>query len=581
MFGRRKSNDGFEWHKYVRTTIKLKREQRRQRIVDARRAAVHQAGEAGVALAAGSRAAGAAALDGARVGLGVAGLALQAAVEHRGDRVRDCLAQSCDLVGGRRTEAGDPAAASSSPALERPDIGEVPLRLPAPSRSPWELAAIAAPVSTGRRPLPWRSVSSCCIAALPLLSNLTGIRLPRLSALGISPRVGFIAVTAACGRLRASPGWRAAAGPTSPASRASFPWSVAPSRCRAAPRRSAATCCASPAPPCGSPASRPPSASRSCGTGSRRYRCGAAAQAALGKLVNGRTPQPARSAAPTAPGRPLATCTRGELDINGELVRQGHVFAGSGLFASYSGLERQARDAKSGIWAAGDAERPERVPRQGLGRSQAPRTRRLSDQGPGDRRRARLRAARVTRLRTRPHPEGARRALVLLRARGRSRRLQAGRAGLIGPSVASASSAATATSSPRSPIWWARQMRKTPRSWASSWPMRPISQARYCRAASALPSCRPWVKNRKSMQSASARIVRAWRRRAGLRRARPRDRLRASGRRGSRPRRDRAQRAPATPRSSATSATVLDVSATAFAISGRIDQRACGMWPAR
>ena len=57
-------------------------------------------------------------------------------------------------------------------------------------------------------------------------------------------------------------------------------------------------------------------------------------------------------------GRSLATCTRGELDINGELVRQGHAFAGGGLFASYSGLERQARDAKAGIWAAGEVERP-------------------------------------------------------------------------------------------------------------------------------------------------------------------------------------------------------------------------------
>ena len=32
-----------------------------------------------------------------------------------------------------------------------------------------------------------------------------------------------------------------------------------------------------------------PERQQSCGTGSRRYRCGAAAQAALGKLVNGRT----------------------------------------------------------------------------------------------------------------------------------------------------------------------------------------------------------------------------------------------------------------------------------------------------
>jgi hypothetical protein len=51
MFGRRKTSDGFEWHKYVRTTIKLRREERRQRIQEARRAAVHQAGAASVALA--------------------------------------------------------------------------------------------------------------------------------------------------------------------------------------------------------------------------------------------------------------------------------------------------------------------------------------------------------------------------------------------------------------------------------------------------------------------------------------------------------------------------------------------------
>ena len=51
-------------------------------------------------------------------------------------------------------------------------------------------------------------------------------------------------------------------------------------------------------------------------------------------------------------------CARGTMDINGELVRQGHVFAAGGLFASYSGLEREARSAKAGIWAGGEAERP-------------------------------------------------------------------------------------------------------------------------------------------------------------------------------------------------------------------------------
>jgi len=78
---------------------------------------------------------------------------------------------------------------------------------------------------------------------------------------------------------------------------------------------------------------------------------------ALGKLVNGRTLACTVSGSDSA-GRPLATCTRGQLDIGGELVRQGHAFAGSGLFAGYAGFERQARHSKLGIWAAGDVERP-------------------------------------------------------------------------------------------------------------------------------------------------------------------------------------------------------------------------------
>ena len=39
MFSRRKNEEGFEWHKYVRTTIRFRREQRRQRVQEARRAA--------------------------------------------------------------------------------------------------------------------------------------------------------------------------------------------------------------------------------------------------------------------------------------------------------------------------------------------------------------------------------------------------------------------------------------------------------------------------------------------------------------------------------------------------------------
>ena len=354
MFGRRKSDDGFEWHKYVRTTIKLKREQRRQRILDARRAAVHQAGEAGVALAAGSRAAGAAAVDGARVGLGVAGLVLQAlwnivatvsaiawhhlaSVSAMAVRKLAILLQPVIAVLAR-PNIGGPAAVAGAIALAL-GIGRYS------GAGPDRQATIALVLG-----------AVLLVASLPLLSSLTGIRLPRLPALGISPGVGFVVVGAAV--LLAGVAWMASGGKTSLASLSS----QLPLVGGAKPLQGRAEAIGGDLVRVAGTTVRlagieAPERQQSCGAGSRRYRCGAAAHAALGKLVNGRTLACTVSGSDSS-GLALATCARGELDINGELVRQGHVFAGTGLFASYSGLERQARDAKAGIWAAGDVERP-------------------------------------------------------------------------------------------------------------------------------------------------------------------------------------------------------------------------------
>ena len=68
MFGWRKKSEGFDWHAYVRTTIKIRREARRDRIDAARQAALDKAHAAGQAVAAGGKAAGKAALSGAQVG---------------------------------------------------------------------------------------------------------------------------------------------------------------------------------------------------------------------------------------------------------------------------------------------------------------------------------------------------------------------------------------------------------------------------------------------------------------------------------------------------------------------------------
>ena len=111
MFTWRKKPDGFEWHKYIRTTVRVRREHRRERAVQARRAAGQQASAAGAALVQGSRAAGAAAWDGTRAGLAAAWLGLQA--------LWDVVLALAALAWDRLAFLSQPLVA----ALARPNIG--------------------------------------------------------------------------------------------------------------------------------------------------------------------------------------------------------------------------------------------------------------------------------------------------------------------------------------------------------------------------------------------------------------------------------------------------------------------------
>jgi endonuclease YncB( thermonuclease family) len=56
-------------------------------------------------------------------------------------------------------------------------------------------------------------------------------------------------------------------------------------------------------------------------------------------------------------GGRIASCRVGERDLGAELVRGGHVFSDTGLFSAYATLEAEARSAKRGVWI-GEAERP-------------------------------------------------------------------------------------------------------------------------------------------------------------------------------------------------------------------------------
>jgi endonuclease YncB( thermonuclease family) len=353
MLGRRKSEDGFEWHRYVRTTIKVRREERRRRILEARQAAAQQANAAGVALAAGSKAAGAAALDGARAGLGMAGLIAQAAWT---------LLTTAAAIAWHHFAAASMAAQRRLAVLFAPLI--VALAHPKIGGPVAILGAIALALGVGRSSGAGLDREACTAlgigvvlltAALPLLSNLTGIRLPRLPKLAVSPATRLIAaigvlagvlifvVGGARTNLAGVFGRLPIVGSTNPLKGRAEAIGADLVRLAGTTVRLAGI--------------ETPELQQSCGAGARRYRCGAAAQAALSRLVNGRTLACTVSGSDGA-GRPLATCTKDGLDVSGELVRQGHAFAGSGLFAGYAGLERQARETRVGIWAAGDVERP-------------------------------------------------------------------------------------------------------------------------------------------------------------------------------------------------------------------------------
>jgi endonuclease YncB( thermonuclease family) len=339
MFARRKNQDGFEWHKYIRTTIKLRREQRRQRVVEARRAAAQQVNAAGSALAAGSRAAGAAAWDGARAGAGAAGLAAQGFFS---------------LMAAALAIAGTKLAAAAQPLIEamaRPPIGGPILFA----------GGIALGSGIGR----YRSVGFdsealttlmiggvLLIGGLPMLSRLTGIRLPSIR---ISPQValaGILAVIVAAGVA-----WFATRGAPGIASITSrLPLVGASKQLQGRAQVLGADLLRVGSTTVRLAGIEVPERGQNCGTASRRWRCDTAAEAGLNRLAGGRTLHCSLSGSDSA-GRALATCTSGKTDINAELVRRGHVFAESGLLARYASLEREARSTKTGLWS-GDVERP-------------------------------------------------------------------------------------------------------------------------------------------------------------------------------------------------------------------------------
>ncbi len=353
MFGWRKKPEDFEWHRYIRTTIKVRRENRRRRIDDAKHAAAEQMNAAGAALAAGSKAAGAAAVDGARVGLGVAGMAAQSAGSSllAGGAL---LLQKVWAAIQVLIEKLGVALRPLTVVLERPNIGG-PLAL---------VGAIALGSGIGR----FRSMGAdgetlfavgiglaLLAATWPMLSNMTGISVPRFAALGgLSVRlaVALLAVVVVAGVA-----WFVGRGASE---RASLGW--LPSFSSAKPIEGRAQALSGDTLRIGTTTVRlagieAPKAEQRCGKGGKQWKCGAAAQQALSRAIGNQRIRCTADGNDSA-GVTLAYCTAGDTDIGSELVRKGHVFGEQSFFARYASQEREARGAKAGLWVGGEAERP-------------------------------------------------------------------------------------------------------------------------------------------------------------------------------------------------------------------------------
>jgi len=424
MFGWRKRNDGFEWRDYVRTTILVRRRKRRDRVGEARKAAVENLKAAGLrgaeVGAEGAKAMGRGAIHAGQQGamLGAAGAKrMGLGAVHYGRRGA-VLGVAGAKVAGSRLRAGIPvawwylqrfgaavmAAVSYAWAVVRtlggigadylgPLLAPVGRLLRQPSvRMPLLVAGgvallggIIRAFANGFERDTWIAllVGAAILAAL-LLAHLVegtptwlysaaasarGRLRGRFAGLTDKPLVQGVFAFVVLGIFAAGAvtAWRSSSGGSITTA------SVSRHERREAAREEARVAAAS-----GDIEGRGTAVSgdtlRVDGTTVRltgieapepdqtctdadghEWSCGRAARQALSGLL--RTGRVVCDASGSAEGHSTGYCKVGDLDVAAELVRGGHVFATSGLFASYGGIENEARGNKAGIWA-GQATRP-------------------------------------------------------------------------------------------------------------------------------------------------------------------------------------------------------------------------------
>jgi endonuclease YncB( thermonuclease family) len=353
VFGFRRKSEGFEWREYVRTTVLVRRQRRRDRVIDARDAAVEGVRDAGSAGArrfiqlmktAGSALASAPRRAGKSIEASAKPALRSILTSLRGLRPAlvpiAILGAAATAVHLLHSSAGRSGVLTLTSAVSRPWLLLLPV-----------LAAIAAVAVVYRGT--WASRFS-----LPkgLANPFAGLA---VAARRVPTRVRYAGLACAALLPALWLGWGAWRGsaPTTMIASIGVPFlagqtiegkasAVSGDVIRIGGRdlRLAGI-------------EAPDREQRCAGATGSKWRCGEAAAEALAKAVRNRKLVCQTNGIDDA-GRLRATCRAGADDIAAKLVKDGAVFATGSVFASYAAEERDAKIRKAGLWRATPVERP-------------------------------------------------------------------------------------------------------------------------------------------------------------------------------------------------------------------------------
>lgn len=400
MFGWGKKPEGFEWHKYVRTTIKLRRDARRDKVdrmkqsaMDGARAAGDAAGsmarEGAHQAAVGAKAAAVAAGSmsrsgvrnlwaGSRIAAGKIGQGSRVAVMSTAHALQTMAIRAVHGLRAAATGLGTLALATGHAlsrglnAIAQSDRLQPALHLlgrPGVS-TPLAVAGVIGLVAGVTRPALGfgfdRDARVAVVLGLLCLLLSYGPRVALGMAPGISsflvrlhPRLVGAAVLASLTLLIGGAVWGFLPGSSSVPGLGQLASLTLPGTKTVDGRATALTgdtlridgtivrLAGIEAPEREQRCQRP---------GNRRWRCAEAAADALTRLVRRRALTCQVKGTDEA-GRAKAVCFDGTTDIGATLVSEGHVFAEPGFMSRYGKQETAAQSAKVGLWR-GTAERP-------------------------------------------------------------------------------------------------------------------------------------------------------------------------------------------------------------------------------